>query len=213
MVHTAAGADVADAADKIPRRYYDETRYPLESSALFGGPTWGYNDSMARPPGKLLRFGVVAYFKRQAPVAGSKGSKWMNMEPGTVGGVSYTIHAALLHSPGNHTTQQTTISTTAAAPATPQTTTLPSEPYHTKSKNIMATPLLAGAGGPRADYARRRVHGRARPSSRAVLPGRDQHCSALRVGSTGEGSRGQCVYLAASRGYSTPWPWTPHGNR
>ena len=41
--------------DKIPRRYYNESAYRLETGTLFGTPRWDYNDIMNRtgtmPPG------------------------------------------------------------------------------------------------------------------------------------------------------------------
>jgi hypothetical protein len=94
----------SDAANKISRRYFSETQYPLEldhNLNLFGTPTWGYGQTMNRTAG-AMRFGIVGHFIRKTT------PKWMNMGNTIVGGITYTFKTKLLYATTTSTTTPNT---------------------------------------------------------------------------------------------------------
>jgi hypothetical protein len=96
--------DGTTSGTKIPRRYFNETSYPIEFGDFLGTPTWDYNQAMNRT-GKM-RFGIVPYFTKKSTC------KYMNMGDDIVGGITYTFKTNLLREPTTITTTTTTTTTT-----------------------------------------------------------------------------------------------------
>jgi len=146
-----------DAADKIVRRYFSETQYPLELTDLFGTPTWNYGQTMNRTAG-AMRFGIVGHFKRQdAPL------KWMNMGDTIVGGITYTFKTKLLYA--TTTTPTQTPQATTAEPVV-HTSKLPPWEIIVIAITSVVVSILAGAAICKA--CQKRTNNRSPPDALAI---------------------------------------------